>query len=124
MIFDPFLDLDGLAETLIETLEELPALLFRDCLNEAAETRYLHMSLLKQLLHLLVMHAIVQLSVVIAILNFGLALDELEVIGLYLRLCLDQFAHLVYHLLVLGEELGSVIDFLLQIAMSGHEDPF
>ena len=84
MILDPFLDLDGLAEALIETLEELPALLFGDCLDEAAETSDLHMSLLKQFLHLLVMHAVVQLSVVITVLNLGLALDELEVIGLYL----------------------------------------
>ena len=124
MIFDPILDLDGLAQALIETLEELPALLFRDCLDEAAKTSDLHMSLLKQFLHLFVMHAVVQLSVLIAVLNLGVALDELKVMLLYLRLCLDQFAHFVYHLLILGEELRPVIDFFLQIAVSGHEDPF
>ena len=46
MILDPFFDLDGLAEALVETLEELPTLLFSDCLNEATEASDLHMSLL------------------------------------------------------------------------------
>ena len=124
MILNPFFDLNRLTEALIETLEELSALLLRDRLDEATEAGDLHMPLLEQFLHLLEMHAFVQRKIVVAILNFGLVLDELQVVRLGLRLCFDQFAHLIDHLLVLGEELRPIVDLLLQIAMRRHENPF
>ena len=89
MIFDPVFDLDGLAETLIKTLEKLSALLLSDRLDEATEAGDFNVPLLKQFLHFLDMQTLVQLGILISNLNLGLILDELEVMCLCLRLCFD-----------------------------------
>ena len=89
MIFDPVFDLDGLAETLIKTLEKLSTLLLSDRLDEATEAGDLNVPLLKQFLHFLDMQTLVQLVILISNLNLGLILDELEVMCLCLRLCFD-----------------------------------
>ena len=89
MIFDPVFDLDGLAETLIKTLEKLSTLLLSDRLDEATEAGDLNVPLLQQFLHFLDMQTLVQLGILISNLNLGLILDELEVMCLCLRLCFD-----------------------------------
>ena len=79
------------------------------------------MSLLELFLHFRDMHHLVRLRILVPNLELCLVFYKLKMSCLSLRLSFDQFSHLVDHFLILGEELGSVINFLLQVALGGHE---
>ena len=112
-LLEPLLNLDRFAQALVEALEELSTLLFRNRLNESAKAVDFDMSLLELFLHFRDMHHLVRLRILVPNLELCLVFYKLKMSCLSLRLSFDQFSHLVDHFLILGEELGSVINFLL-----------
>ena len=123
MTLDPLFNLNRFAQALIETLEELSTVLFRDCLDKSTQAINFDVPFLELLLHFFDMHPLVIIQILVAELLPCLGLYKLKVPSLGLRLGVDQFTHLVDHLLVLRQKLGPVVDLLLQVALRGHKDP-
>ena len=95
----------GLAQTLVEALKELSAILASDGLDIATKTVYLNMSSLGLILHLFKLDPLVQLDMLVAGPTQCLPLDQGEVMRQASRFYPHKLANFMDQPLVLSQKL-------------------